>query len=166
MKYLTTLVGLMAVAVAAFAVASPATGGVAAASCSQGQTKYGGAAAYAYCGPARATLTLGGRTVTYRGGSCRRTPKSVELNIGIAVLGDTDKSLPRHCGVIVGQLYGVGTPARRDGKYTDATIAFVEGGKRYAATSSSVVLSGSRTKGTFTATLFGGKAATGTFRCS
>ena len=82
------------------------------------------------------------------------------------MLGDTDKSLPRHFGVIVGQLYGVGTPARRDGKYTDATIAFVEGGKRYVATSSSVVLSGGRTKGTFTATLFGGKAATGTFRCS
>jgi len=136
------------------------------AACTSGQTTYGGARAFGYCGTASGAVTFGGRTLSYRGGSCRRTAVAVELNIGIAVLGKTAKPLPRYLGVLIGRLYGVGAPATHDGTYREGTIAFVDGGKRYASMSSRVVLAGGRTRGTFTAELFGGKSVSGTFRCS
>jgi hypothetical protein len=93
-----------------------AQGGSSAAACTSGPTTYQGARGYVGCGPATALVKLGGRTLRYRGGTCRRTAQALELNIGTTVLEDTSKPLPPYFGVAVGRIFGVGTPAPRDGR--------------------------------------------------
>ena len=144
--------------------ASPAT------SCSAGVISFGGVQARVFCGPAKATLHVGGKTLSFKGGSCESTSKYVSVNIGTVVLGQTTKKKPDYFGLDVGQVPGSTTkPAAKDGSYAGGTVAVVSGGKSYAVRGDTVkiVLSGNRSKGTITGTLiFGGSGAvTGTFSC-
>jgi hypothetical protein len=164
---LTLSATLAIVTTAALLGAATASGGGAStAACKAGPTTYKGVPAYRECGPASAVVKMDGRTIRYRGGSCKPTPTALALNIGLHLPGKEAKPLPRYFAVGVGRAYGFGKPARRDGTYGGATIAFVDGGKRYASMDSKVTLAGGRTRGSFTGTLFGGKAFSGTFRCS
>lgn len=46
----------------------------------------GGKAAQVYCGPAKASITIGGKTVTIRGGTCGWTTNSFSLQTGTIFL--------------------------------------------------------------------------------
>jgi hypothetical protein len=66
------------------ALASPA------AACQGGkQTTVDSHKAFIFCGPATATLTVGGRTYNFRSGSCIKSGSTVIVEIGETVDGDT-----------------------------------------------------------------------------
>jgi hypothetical protein len=163
---LTVSVALATLTLAGLLGAASATG-AAAAACKSGPTTSGGARAYRYCGPASAVVKVGGRTLRYSGGSCRRTAVALELNIGTAIVdAKAPRTFPRHFGVMVGRVFGVGKPAPRDGTYSGGTLVFADHGKRFASLSTKLVLAGKRTRGTFAGRVLGGPSVSGTFRCS
>ncbi len=138
--------------------------------CTPGVISYGGAQARVFCGPAKATIHVGGKTLTFKGGSCERTSKYLTVNIGTVVLGQTNKAKPDYFGLDVGQVPGsTSKPAGSDGTYIGGVLVLDKGGKSYAVRGDTlkITLSGGRTKGTVSgALLFGGSGAvTGTFGC-
>ena len=164
MTKLFFLISMLAVVATIAAAAGEAR--TASAACTAGSTTYQGFRARVYCGPATALVKVGGRTLKYQGGSCKRTSAAVELAIGTLILDSRDpKVLPRSFGISIGRIFGVGKAAPKDGTYPSATVVYVNSGKRYATTSASAELTGNRTRGTFTGKLFTGETITGTFRC-
>jgi hypothetical protein len=140
------------------------------AACTHGVISFGGAQARLFCGPAKATLHVGGKTLAFKGGACERTSKYVSVNIGTVVLGTTTKKKPDYFGLDVGQVPGSkAKPAAADGHYTGGTVAIVSGGKSYAVRGDTVkiTLGGNRSRGTLSGTLlFGGSGPiTGSFSC-
>jgi hypothetical protein len=129
-------------------------------------TQIKGVSARVFCGPASATVKVGGKTVTLKGGSCDRTPQYVSVNIGTVVLG-TLANKPDYFGLEVGRILGAGTPAPRDGSYKGSVVALEYGGKGYAirADQINVTLTGNRSNGTFNATLLLGGTISGSFSC-
>jgi hypothetical protein len=155
---------LLALAPAALWLAVSAGGSTA--GCTPGMTKINGVSARVFCGPAKATVRLGGKTFTFSGGDCERTSDYLAVNIGTVLLG-TAAHKPDYFGLDVGRILGTGTPARRDGTYKGSALAVDYGGKGYAvrADQISVTLSGNRSKGTFTASLLLGGNVSGSFSC-
>lgn len=158
-----TQAATLTTAVAACALlALPAS---AAARCHPGVHKVGSAEARTFCGKARATVTMSGRTVTLAGGSCKRTSDYFTINIGTVVLSPTAPNPPNYFGITVGKPAG-SQAAGKDGTYMDdGAISFVIKHKRYAVTNPTVVLKGGRTRGSFSGTLFSGGHVSGTFHC-
>lgn len=148
--------------------ATTAAGESATAACTSGNTTYGGVRARTYCGPASAVVKIGGRTLSYRGGSCMRNGVAIELGIGTVILDAKEPkgSLPRSFGISVGRIFGIGKAAPRDGTYSSVMIAFVDRGKRYASMQGKALLGGGRSRGTFTGRLLTGEAVSGSFRCA
>ena len=148
--------------------AATAEAGASNAACKSGNTMYQGVRARNYCGTASAVVKVGGQTLTYRGGSCTRTAVAVELGIGTLILDSREPKggPPRSFGISVGQIFGVGKAAPRDGVYKSVMLTYVSGGKRYAASTAAATLQGNRTRGSFTGRLFTGETISGTFRCS
>jgi hypothetical protein len=154
---LATFFGVAAVA----ALAAPN-----ATACTAGVHPYGGANARTFCGPARATVVIGGRTIHYSGGNCERGAAYVSLNIGTVVLGTSTKPKTEYFGLLVGKAPIVGgSPATHDGTFVPEALVADHAGKGYAMTQAKVKLAGNRTRGTFTAHVFGGGSARGSFHC-
>lgn len=82
-----------------------------AAGCSSGgkDVVIGGKAATVYCGPAKATVRLGGRTMTFRGGTCVWTSNSFKLQLGTIFLFRS-KPLQSQPGF---SIYATGVPVAR-----------------------------------------------------
>ena len=158
---------LAALGVGAWTAASTAT--ALRAGCSPGVITFGGVQARLFCGAAKATVKIGGKTLSFKGGSCERTSKYLTVNIGTVVLGTTTKKKPDYFGLDVGAYPGsTAKPAGHDGGYTGGVLAVVSGGKSYLlrGDTAKFTLSGGRTKGTFSAAgLLGSGAATGSFSC-
>jgi hypothetical protein len=135
--------------------------------CTAGVHPYGGASARTFCGPAKARVVLGGKTIRYAGGNCERGPAYLSLNIGTVVLGTSKKPKPEYLGLLVGKAPIVGgTPAARDGTYKPQALAVDHAGKGYAILQASVTLAGGRRRGTFTGRIFGTNAPVkGIFTC-
>ncbi len=161
------LLALLALACAALPAAATAAPGRQA--CTPGMTKVGGTDARVFCGPAKATVQVGVKSLAFSGGTCERTSTYVSVNIGTVVLGQTSAKKPDYFGLNVGSGVGAGNkPAPHDGSYTGAVIAIVKAGKSYLARGdvAKVTLSGGRTHGTFSAPmLFGPGHVSGTFSC-
>ena len=132
-------------------------------------TTVGGVTARTFCGSAKATVHIDGKTLSFKGGSCERTSKYLSLQIGTVLLGQTKKKKPDYFGINVGAYPGSTTkPAAKDGKYVGAVIAIDYKGKGYLlrGDTAKVTLAGGRTRGSFTATvLFGSGSGSGTFSC-
>jgi hypothetical protein len=159
---------LAALAGASLLGAADAQGAASSSACTGGNTTYQGVRARAYCGPASATVTIGGRTLRYRGGSCIRNGVAVELGIGTVILDTKEPkgTLPRSFGISVGRIFGIGKAAPKDGTHPSLMLAFVDGGKRYASMQGKAVLAGGRTRGSFSGRLLTGQPISGSFRCS
>ena len=159
---LLAALGLAGCVAASTAVASRA-------GCTPGVISFGGVQARVFCGPAKATVKVGGKTLSFTGGSCERTSKYLTVNVGTVVLGTTTKKKPDYFGLDVGAYPGsTGKPAAHDGSFTGGVLAVVSGGKSYLlrGDTAKFTLSGGRTKGTFSAAgLLGSGAATGSFSC-
>lgn len=158
---------LGAVVVAAWFATSAAT--ASRMGCTAGVVSFGGVQARVFCGAAKATVKIGGKTLSFKGGNCERTSKYLTVNVGTVVLGTTTKKKPDYFGLDVGAYPGsTAKPAGHDGSYTGGVLAIVSGGKSYLlrGDTAKFTLSGGRTKGTFSAAgLLGSGAATGSFSC-
>jgi hypothetical protein len=117
------------------------------------------AAATTYHGPARASVTYGGKHASFHDGSCQRKSDYLTVNIGRTRKGP-------YFGTTVGKTPFGGTPARHDGTYSkNVVISFITGGKSYAVGRPKLTLRGNRTRGTFTGTLLTGRKVSGSFHC-
>jgi hypothetical protein len=149
------VVACVAAAVLATAFACTARAGAAAATCTPGTKTIGGAGARTFCGPAKATVTLNGKTVSYRGGSCSTSIGLFTVNIGTVVLG-TVKNAPEYFGV---------TATAKPGSHARQTIAVVHAGSSRAVIGT-VTLKPGLKGGTFTGRAFGSKSViSGSFSC-
>jgi len=125
------------------------------ATCTPGVKTITGASARTFCGPARATVTLNGKTISYRGGVCSTSIGLFSLNIGTVVLG-TVKNAPEYLGV---------TAKAKAGTQSRQTVAVVHAGASRAIIGT-VTLKPGLKSGTFTGKAFGSKATiSGSFTC-
>jgi hypothetical protein len=111
------------IVLAAIAIASGLAAGAAAAptraECTPGRSTIGGHSAMTFCGPAKATVKVKGKTYTFTGGSCTKASRYVNVNIGTVVLGARKQKQP-YFSILVGSYPGAnaGTPpAPKDGTY-------------------------------------------------
>jgi hypothetical protein len=161
------VLGLLAATAVTASLVAAASGAAAPTACKAGMTKYGGATARIFCGPAIATVHAGGKTFTIKQGLCLKTSGSFTLNVGELVLGVPSKPKPEYFGVTVGrEAVGVGPAAGKDGVYHSGVVAVVHAGKGYALRgNATVTLKRGRSRGTFAATSLAGGTVTGSFTC-
>jgi hypothetical protein len=157
------LVGIVAAALAVSTLG--ATADAATAACKAGRTSYQGLQAWRYCGPAKATVKVAGKTLRFSGGSCSRRPTSFEIAIGINIVEHTKKPRPRFFTIYLGKYFGRGTAAAKDGTYKAVAAVYVSGG-RVNVFEPTVALKGNRTRGSFDGRLVDGTQVSGTFACS
>ncbi len=128
-----------------------------------------GVRARVFCGPATATVRVGGKAYTFRNGVCERRPLYFDVNIGVVSLVPGKKGSTTYFGLVVGRAPGFGPnvpAAGKDGSYSGATIAIDVRGAGTALRADSVVkLRNGRTAGSFAGKTFDGKPVSGTFRC-
>jgi hypothetical protein len=116
-----------------------------------------GRSGFKFCGPASAIVHLGGRTIRFSNGLCRRAAGAFTVNIGTFVLGPRD-SKPLS--------FGITTHSARPGKQLNAAVGFAYGGHGYAVADQVVVLAPGLTGGTFSGRLLGTtRRVTGSFEC-
>ena len=153
MKRLLVIAGaLTALTVAASAFASPQRAGA----CVPGVKKLNGVSARTFCGPAKATVHVNGKTVFFKGGECSKSSFGWSINIGTVVLGSLGKK-PEYFGIAASPK--VGTQA-------NGTVAVVHGGKGLAVTGGAITLKAGLKGGTFSGKVFGAPTrVTGSFSC-
>ena len=144
----------IAVAVASvLACAARAGGNVA--TCAPGVKTVDGASARTFCGPAKATVRLNGKTITYRGGSCSTSVGLFSLNLGTVVLSSVTNA-PEYFGV---------TAKAKAGTQSRQTIAVVHAGKSQGVIGTVTLEPGLRS-GSFSGKAFGSTATvSGSFSC-
>ncbi len=115
-----------------------------------------------FCGPAKAQGTADGQSISFSNGDCQVVSGMFTVNIGRIVLGISDaaQELKKQYNY-----FGITLSATKDGTYKNAAIAFDYGGKGYALTSNTLVLSDNLTKGTFTGKDLANGTASGSFTC-
>src|SRR5262245_25238370 len=144
-------VAIAALAAAAFATASAQS----AAACTAGVGKVGGVPARTFCGPATASVKIGGKTVAFKNGMCSRSSAGFTINIGTVVLGNAKKK-PEYFGITV---------LAKAGAHPNSATAVVHAGKSYAALGT-VTLKPGLKSGTFSGKVFGSPTKlSGSFHC-
>src|SRR5260221_8729528 len=127
--------------------------------CTAGVRTTSGVTYRTFCGPARATLHLGGKTYSFTQGECERTGSSFTINIGTITL---PPGSPKY------RYFGIAVFKGKDGTYTEQAVALqFPGGKRTSLFHAKIVLKASRSQGTFAgATLADHTPGSGPFHCS
>jgi hypothetical protein len=144
-----------AAAIFAFALASTARAGGNVAACVEGVGTVSGTPARTFCGPAKASVTLNGKRVSFTGGSCATSIGLFSVNVGTVVLGNV-KSPPEYFGL---------TANAKTGTQTRQTIAAVHAGAKRAVIGTVTLKPGLR-GGTFAGKAFGSNASiAGSFTC-
>jgi hypothetical protein len=148
-------------------LASPARVDAGAHACKAGVRKVAGVSEETFCGPATATVHVGGKTLRFSQGNCVKTNDYVSVNIGTVTLAQSAAHQPNYFGLDIGKIPGSGSPpARKDGSYRSGTVLALE----YANTSYDVLsgvatLKGNRSRGTVRGKTVTGLLLTGTFSC-
>jgi hypothetical protein len=126
--------------------------------CTAGVHSNSGVTYRTFCGPARATLHLGGKTLTFTGGSCDSTSGTFTINIGTITLGSGKPKF---------RYFGITVFTDHDGTFQNQAVAWqLPNGQRGALFRATVKLKNGRKKGTFTGSaLTGGGTGSGTFSC-
>lgn len=133
-----------------------ASGAVRAAdACVPGVKKINGASARTFCGPAKATVKMNGKKISYSGGECSKGAGLVALNIGTVVLGKL-KNKPEYLGVAA---------TAKAGAQARQTVAVVHAGISRSIIGT-VTLKPGLKAGTFSGKVFGSSAViSGSFTC-
>lgn len=165
------------IVIAALAVATAVSAGAAAAptrvACTPGSSTIGGKSAMTFCGPAKATVKVGGKTYSFKDGACVKTSKYLNINIGTVVFG-VAKQKQSYFSVLIGQYPGAnpGTKAApKDGTYGGGLVVVRYQGKAWDLNGFDkdvkVTLKKNRSAGTFTgSTHFTPRIkVTGSFSC-
>jgi hypothetical protein len=152
-----TIVALAAVWTATTLSATVFSSGAVAstAACVPGVKAINGLSARTFCGPAKATVKINGKSITYTGGACSTSIGLFTVNIGTVVLG-TLKNAPEYVGV---------TAKAKVGAQSRQTIAVVHAGKSQAIIGT-VTISAGMKQGTFAGKTFGStESISGSFTC-
>ena len=138
--------------------ASPAGGSAAAKpACQGGSQLKGGVSVHVYCGQAKATLRLAGRTYRFAPGRCLRTKSAFLVDTGIVTLL---KKKPKF------RYFGLAVVATRKGTYRNAVVRWQFPGRDVIVPKITVTLARFLREGTFSGRLpKGGGAVSGSFRC-
>jgi hypothetical protein len=157
--------------VAALAVGTGGSAGaVSRSACTTGPATLRGADVSVFCGPARATVRVGGKTYRFRPGSCVKSAgfkpgtKVLTVNLGTLTL-PPDEPKARHFAVAVDKAKG--------GRYTDQAVSWELPGQSFAVLPNTVNVSANLKQGSFRGTatrVVKGKTkslglATGSWRC-
>ena len=146
---------LCAAAIVALALTASAVGSSQAAACVAGVKKINGVSARTFCGPAKATVRMNGKTIAYKGGQCSKSSFGWSINIGTVVLGPLAKK-PEFFGI---------TARAKAGPQTDGAVAIVHLGKDVSVLGT-VTLKPGLKSGTFSGKVFGDPTRiTGSFTC-
>ena len=147
---------LSAAATVALALTASALGSSqTAATCVAGVKKINGVSARTFCGPAKATIRINGKTIAYKGGQCSKSSFGWSINIGTVVLGPLAKK-PEFFGI---------TARAKAGPQTDGAVAIVHLGKGLSVLGT-VTLKPGLKSGTFSGKVFGDPTRiTGSFTC-
>jgi hypothetical protein len=141
---------LALVAAAAAGAASPAR----TAGCTPGVRTVDGSPARVFCGPAKATVHVGGKTTTFTGGLCERSGGFYVLNMGTFFAGGSKSPRP-YFGLLIAK--------PKPGSYKAQSLSFRSGG--VSRSSLADVTLKTLHRGTFSGRLIGGGAVTGSFSC-
>jgi hypothetical protein len=132
------------------------------AGCTPGPFSSNGSSGVVFCGPAKATAKVGGKTYTLSNGTCARTSKYLYLNLGTEVLSGP-KQKYSYFGLLVGAYPGAasGTKASpKDGTYAGGLVTIRWKGKTAYILNGAgdknvkITLKNGRTAGTFSGTTF------------
>jgi hypothetical protein len=152
---LTASVATVYLLAAAVSSAAPSGGG---SGCTPGVRTIGGAQARVFCGPAKATARIAGKTLRFVNGSCERRP-GFTLNIG-TIAGGSASSRP---------YFGLDVLGNHAGTYRNgaATVSFHTAKHRFSVSpsTSTVVLAPGLDSGTFSGVDLLGRSVRGTFTC-
>jgi len=142
-----------AAAIAAIAATAP-TAAARTAGCTPGVRTVDGSPARVFCGPAKATVHVGGKTILFSGGLCERSGGMYVLNIGTFFAGGSKSPRP-YFGVLIAK--------PKPGSYKGQALSFRAGGA--SKSSLADVTLKTMHSGTFSGRLIGGGAVTGSFSC-
>lgn len=164
MQRVSAVIGLLPAFAALAVAAGGAAGGAApaAASCATGmrQLTVRGHVGFRFCGPASAVVRLGGlggRTLRFSNGLCRRAAGAFTVNIGTTVPGLRTGKPP---------YFGITTHTAQAGPQPDAAVGFTYGGRTYAITNQAVTLAAGLRKETFSGrALASSTRVNGSFTC-
>jgi hypothetical protein len=143
-----------AVVAACAVIALPAVGSASETKCVPGTAVLGGRYVQVYCGPARATLVVAGRTFTFRPGECFRSKDFTNVNIGTYTVG----TFP------VARFIRVVGPSR-DGTTRKGTVSWQLPGVLDGISGARLTLTAKGTRGSFSGRTHSGRRANGTFAC-
>ena len=141
---------LVVVAPAAAGTASPAR----AAGCTPGVRTVDGSPARVFCGPAKATVHVGGKTLAFSGGLCERSGGMYVLNMGTFFAGGSKSPRP-YFGLLIAK--------PKPGTYKGQALSFRSGA--VSKSSFAGVTLKTLHSGTFSGKLVGGGTVTGSFTC-
>ena len=128
-------------------------------SCTAGTHSSGGVTYRTFCGAAHATLKVGGKTYSFKGGSCELSRTLMSINIGTITL---PPGKPKY------DYFGITLSAKKGGSYANQAATWqLPHGKQGSLFQTTIKLAGNRRSGTFYgAPLTGGGKGTGSFSCS
>jgi hypothetical protein len=165
------LVWTLALCAAAGALPGSSAAVTTQAGCTQGPTTVGGASAHAFCGPAKATVHVAGKTYHFKQGACLKSEgftkgsKVLSINIGTETL---PPAAPKRA------YFGVLLDKAKGGTFTDQAVSWQVPGRGFAVFNNKVVVAATLKKGSFsgkaTMRVNNGKLkevglATGTWTC-
>ena len=159
-RTLTTAVPLL-LALTAAALVVPGASSAASNACVPGKTTVAGKSAMRFCGPAKASATVGSKTFKFSGGQCTVNATYFTLNIGTVVMHTTANSKPGPA-----PYFGVTVTPGSPGVHVHQVLGWTTGGKGYSVLSSHITLANGLKKGTFTGTSLNGQKVKGTFTCA
>ena len=142
------------IACAALAPAAAMSSPTAATGCTPGVRTVDGSPARVFCGPAKATVHAGGKTLTFTGGLCERSGGFYVLNMGTFFAGGSKSPRP---------YFGLLFAKPKPGKYKGQGLSFRSGG--VSRSSLADVTLKTLHSGTFSGKLIGGGTVTGSFTC-
>ena len=154
-----TLTVVGALAVLALSGATVGAAPAARTGCTPGQFNSNGSSGVVFCGPAKATAKVGGKTYTFSNGSCIRTSKYVNVNIGTEVLSGPKRKYS-YFAILVGEGTAPNAkPASKDGTYSGGLVTIRWKGKDYALVGTAdksvkITLKNGRKAGTFSGTTY------------
>jgi hypothetical protein len=172
MRALTVIGALVVLALTGVAVAAAPA---ATAGCSPGPFDSNGSSGVVFCGPAKATAKVGGKSYSFSSGSCTRSSKYLYLNLGTEVLSGP-KQKYSYFGLLVGAYPGAASgtkPSPKDGTYTGGLVTIRYKGKTTYILNGAgdknvkITLKKGRTAGTFSGMDFLKRnvKVTGSFTC-
>jgi hypothetical protein len=122
--------------------------------CSPGGKVQDGRYIQVFCGPARATLVLGSRSIRFKPGECRRTKDFTTVTLGTYTVGNPP--IARYLRIV---------GPRRDGTTRAGAVTWQVPGASDGIAHAKLTLVAKSTRGSFTGRSQSGLSARGSFTC-